>query len=352
MLVETLAYILNAPASKVGLKKTIEACAESIEVIEHERKSYSKPAVIMDSELNKVTKVQVETTYDQEMRRIKGGEVVHKALIKYKFRNVIAFPRGFIANGTCVSCFRRPKIRELLKFGIPKYENGFYCGSYVGMRYFGHWTGDDLVTSLLRSEGEELYFPFNKSWHHSRQYIEILGIEGIFEEVCQFNRMSFVLDAGQTKNRIERYKKMRRKIGSMAAKTSFNGIYMYRGDTGEKRVVENEAELIGRLTSSGFGVVKTDDDLKKIISMSNGVPIIVGVEGSHMSHALFLIKENGVILQISLSDRFNNLFNDYANSIGFNYACCVAEKKQDRYFVDVDAVLETINLAQEFARTQ
>jgi hypothetical protein len=81
----------------------------------------------------------------------------------------------------------------------------------------------------------------------------------------------------------------------------------------------------------------------------NGVKTLVSIEGSHSAAAFLGIAADGVMLSISPADRFNAHHNDWGNSIGFTFAAAVAETKPEGRFVDVDAVLETVDLAEEEA---
>jgi capsular polysaccharide biosynthesis protein len=111
--------------------------------------------------------------------------------------------------------------------------------------------------------------------------------------------------------------------------------------------LENELNVEQVLRERGFSILDPGVlSVKEIATQLSGASLVAGVEGSHMSHALYLMSDTGCFINIQPPDRFNTEHKLYADWIGYRYGFVVGTQTgQGAFTVSIDDLLAVIDRA-------
>lgn len=84
--------------------------------------------------------------------------------------------------------------------------------------------------------------------------------------------------------------------------------------------------------------------------MPGTAKLVVGVEGSHLIHAMVTIAEGGTLLVLQPPNRFNNPLKDYTDCLGMNYAFLTGHAVEDGFEVDLDQLARLLEQIDRFVR--
>jgi capsular polysaccharide biosynthesis protein len=74
----------------------------------------------------------------------------------------------------------------------------------------------------------------------------------------------------------------------------------------------------------------------QIAAAIHNARLVVGIEGSHLAHAIYAIADGGTLLAIQPPNRFNNVFKDIADAMALRYAFIVGAPVPGGFEVEVD----------------
>lgn len=342
-------YRLRPVASQIskrigfGMPQLTEAAVEVIE--EHpSTTAFSKPVLMLDEDRAKVTGAQLATSLAEQWAIIDGRNIVHEATVRYVFRDVLATPFGFFTKHQGFARFGPVRYAEIMSAPIERRASGFSAASPITQQYFGHWVCDGLITTYLKRSHEDLYFPSNPAWTHSKEYLDLLKIERLHSDYVIFDEMSYCRDIGQNPGRAARLERLQAKVQGLFGDSGVPGAFIRRGRTGVPRVLLNEDEVADALSARGFAIVSSTDPLEHILRSVSGTPVTVAMEGSHWNHLFLASRRDALHVTINPADLFNNIFADFIDHTPGQLATTVAIREGDGYRVDVSNLLRLIDL--------
>jgi hypothetical protein len=282
------------------------------------------PAIFSESDLARVTGVMSDTTLDYELGRVRGGQREHGATTAFQISNVKLRDGYFLKGPWSYRLLKDPKSSPGTAPALHLAEASIGC-SLFGNTYFGHWMTDDLTLTLA---GRELAPPLaihRRIYSHEPGYRALFGIETTLADRANIDRFVMLEDFGQNHSKAERYRTMRDSLRAACPTPGVNSrVYLRRGASGVPRILVNTGEVEACLASRGFLIVDPEQHSPaEIARLTNGARIGISVEGSHMIHGFVNLAEGGTICQIQPPYRFNNVFKDYADCLGMQYAFTV-----------------------------
>ncbi|MFC1878092.1 glycosyltransferase family 61 protein [Thermodesulfobacteriota bacterium] len=191
-------------------------------------------------------------------------------------------------------------------------ERGALYSTPGGIRYFGQWLLDDCVTyPMACNEG----IPINVAQQvsaHLVQYEHLLDMAPCRVSRAFFRELIIFDDYGQNRHKRCRFSSLREKLSKHIDVTPHTGVFVLRGNSGTRRVLRNEIELAERLkTTRGFRIVDPMTcSVKDILSACFGAQMAVGVEGSHLVHAVMTLKQGSSLLSLMPPFRFSTVLKD------------------------------------------
>lgn len=338
----------------VGEKPLFEVAERRWEIAPAERLRFS-PAVFLPGQFDKIRAFEANTRPDIEKRRVFGGDFERPPVVAWEFRGAILY-QGAI--------FCRRRMRRILPYGVapppskdfPAEEigEGALAGTYLGLRYFGHWLKDDATLSLLAGEYGEAVSPAPPSWHkgvhkedHIPAYAQFLDLPWRVAENVRFGTLVMFDDEEITTHKIGRLKRLRERVkAKLGPYPAPKRIFIRRGvkDSGARRF-NNEAALAAALTKEGFAVIDpTEMTLAEIAGLAYGADLVVGMEGSQLEHAIYFARDGAKFLAVTPPDRFNTPFKQLTELLGMRYGIVVGDPDTEGFSANIDDVRRTMDL--------
>lgn len=310
-------------------------------------KSDSPAAFFLPDGLERVTGVQEETTLDHEMVRIRGGVREHGATVAYRIRDV------WIQGGHAYSkalkipltvggeSWRVSGRRESLA------EATLAC-SLNGNKFFAHWMTDDLTAALAARHLTPPIRVNQQQTIHQKEYTEVFDVRPATVENAHIRELICLDDVGQNRFKRERYQYLRSRLKPFAQQPAPGGIMILRGTTGVRRLLINEQSVAAFLERRGYTIIDAAQmSVPEIGRLAVGASVLVGVEGSHLVHGLYGLREGGAIVTLQPPQRFNHLFKDYTDCLGMKYGFVVGKPANDGFEIVIDELAKTLDMIEQ-----
>ena len=302
------------------------------------------PAIYDEVELSRVTAVDVDSSREIEWRRIKGGAMEQRASMAYEVRDVVLSQGCIIAP---------PMVRSISVGPLPFWgryteteeECALLTATLNTSRYFGHWVMDELTRILAAPRVGHAVAPPRPLSTHQREYLKIMELSQHVRTDVRFRRLVILEERNQNAYRRERYSVLRERARRGRHAVPCTGVMLLRRQTGISRILVNEDDLADRLARLGFTTMcPMDYTVDEIFDACMDAPVVIGVEGSHLVHALLVMRERGTLLTLQPPNRFNNILKTYCDGLGLRYAFTVGHQRENGFFVDPDQVVRLLDL--------
>jgi len=279
---------------------------------------------------------------ERELARIQGGERTAWPTRMYRLRDVQLL-RGNLFT---------PRMFHLLdpKASIPwvtaatqhECAVGALAGSRYGLTYFGHWLHNDLAMCLAAESMGPLVTPQVKPFSHQAGYLEATALQTTHCSAVTFKELYYVDDThAENSHKRDRLFEIRRRIWSAHPTAPHPGVFLVRGNTGQRRVLINEMDLAESLATRGIRVLNVNDlTAQDLMRQCANARVVIGVEGSQLAHGLISMADQGSMLVIQPPQRFNCAHKEICDVMGARYGFVVGERIDNSgdFRVDVNRV--------------
>lgn len=227
-----------------------------------------------------------------------------------------------------------------------EYDEAALRSSYIGCHFFGHWLRDDCATHFLAEQsGTAMSMP-TPPWPDRASYLSLFGQSYAELDRSHVRRLILFDDISQNAHKVKRWRALRARVAkNRVSGTTGRIIYLMRGAGGKQRSLLNEAEIVEALTRQGAVIVRAESlSVPELISELAGARIVVSVEGSQLSHALYTLSEGAGLLVVQEPYRFFNPHVDWARPLNVRYGIVVSEQRELGFYLPVADLLHTIDL--------
>jgi capsular polysaccharide biosynthesis protein len=219
-------------------------------------------------------------------------------------------------------------------------DEGVLVGTCAGATWFGHWLEDELPLQLLGKDYGTPLAATRKAYAHEAGYLSALGLQPPTAlGIGRIGSLVVVDEFAQNPNKARRYAQMRRRLGAAAGRER---VYLYRGESGTRRRLINERQLAERLADEGFHVVDVGRaSFADIADACRGAAVVAGIEGSHLAHALFMMRDYGTLLILNPPNQVHTTIADigvFCRLHSGMFVCEMAGANGD-FVADIDEVL-------------
>ncbi len=327
----------------LGVNKSIREISKRQLVIHPEEISRSAPAIYRSEHLDRISAVMEDTSIENEMRRIKGGKIIHGATVAYTLEDVEII-NGYLYGGGTGHRLAHCAKRLIIDSDYETHAEATLACSYYGNIYFGHWMRDDLTLHLA---AEFIGSPIGverKRYGHEAAYCELFGLAQKKVSRARFRKLVVLEDYGQNTYKRQRYEALRARLPASAAANK--RVFIRRGTNAARasRSLINAPEIEQFLSSQGFRIVDPDRMSSfEIVEAIRGAKIVMGVEGSHLAHMIYTIADDGAMLVLQPPYRFNNVYKDYADCLGLRYGFAVGEESEGGFSISLDDIKWLLN---------
>lgn len=125
------------------------------------------------------------------------------------------------------------------------------------------------------------------------------------------------------------------------------GVFLLRGQSGERRILLNEQEIANRFASE-YGFIVLDPEtasFEEVIAACGQARIAAGVESSALAHPCVLLPKDAMLFVIQPAERTCVTFKLLTDRRGLDFAFVVAEGPLDGFTADWTEIRRTLDLA-------
>lgn len=339
--VEQLRKLARRPA------RTVEEVASAAWEIAPAASRVAPPALSLPDQWERVSSFSEFSSRDGDLRKVRGGEVVvHSATRAFRIPDAFLID-GALYNkeGACLHLHPRTGRIPRLRVEQEIERGALYC-TFGGNRYFGQWLMDDCVTyPLAVSEGVPITTaqPVNS---HTPGYETWLEMKPVRAAAAFFRELVVFEDVGQNQSKHARFRGLGERLRQHVERRPHPGVFIVRGATGARRVLQNEMELAERLRDRrGFTIIDpVKEDVPAIVRACAGARIVVGVEGSGLIHGILMLETGGGLLVLQPPNRFSAIYKDLTDRDQQQFGYVVGLARGEDFWVDPDEVERTLDL--------
>lgn len=336
------AYLRRGFARILSGPQALEDVASDSWEIHPETVAHTPPALYPEGALDRVRALSPWRSWEVEQGLIDGGEVHHAATRALVLEGA-ELVQGFVYCGASLLRVGRGKA-SLVESGLPGWQEiaDAHLGSvWTGADFFGHFLTDTLTLQMLPPEGETIVGAPGKSYRHEAGYRALLGLgRPEMPDRARIDRLTVYVDYAQNAHKTQRYEVLRARARTTSPKPPARpGVFLCRGADGDPRRLVNQDALTDLLDGYGFDILVCDDlEPAEIVYRSLDARVIIGVEGSHLSHALYPVAASGALLVLQPPDRFAMPYKEAADALGLRFGFVVGHPAEAGFSVDLDEI--------------
>lgn len=322
-------------------------------VVLHEAETVRlRPAIYADDALDRIERLSPWCTWDKEMLTVEGGMIEHAATEAFTFKDVrVSGP--FLYRGAAQERHGFGPA-QLVFEGMPSFQDldsVHLVTNWPAVEYFGQYLLDNFPLEIIPSESMAKIGLITRPYLHAAGYRDLLALPAPREVIVgRCKQLTLNRDFSQNSFKAARYRQLRARLRtSMPSKQERPlGVFLRRGATGERRILANEAEIEARLASIGFDIiVPAELDAAEIAQRTLDAPIVISVEGSHLSHAIFTVADDGAFLVLQPPNRFAMAYKEFADALDIRFAFIVGSQVEDGFTVDLGELEKMIDKLEE-----
>lgn len=224
--------------------------------------------------------------------------------------------------------------------------SGALYESWIGNRWFGNWLLNDCLAYRLAEAAGNPVTSAPLRGGHIQRYEQLLDMTpGRIGDV-HFDELVLFDDLHNNRSRRERAQQNRARLVAGRNLKPLPGVFIFRGASGDARILENEAEIAERLeVEYGFHTLYVDrDDADRMAEAAGAARMVVGVEGSQLAHGVIAMPAGGTVLTLQPADRVTTSLKLLTDCWRQQYAMVVGPGTARGYRVEWDQLRRTLDL--------
>lgn len=334
---------LSRVALQLGRNPPLADVAEKSWILSPAEATIIPRAFYDEDDLVRVTGVDADSSREIEWGRIRGGALEYRASMAYQLRDAV-LSKGHVILPQLILRVTTDPLPLWGRYVETEVETALLTATFNGSRYFGHWMMDELTRILAAPRIGQPVAPPRPLSNHQRDYLNLLDLAQAERSDVRFQRLVIVDERNQNSDRRERYQELRKRARRGRHVVPCEGVMLLRRRTGVSRILVNEEELAKQLAQRGFRTMcPTEHTVEEILDACLEAKIVLGVEGSQMMHALFVMKDEGTLFVLQPPNRFNNILKTYCDGLGIRYAFTVGHARAEGFFVDPAKVMRLLD---------
>ena len=307
-------------------------------------------AIYLDGALDRITGLSIWRNLQQEKELIFGGQIIAHPTNAYRIEKVDLVGAYLYKSAAKSRQGFDPEQLFLMEHRERQFiERACLVTTVAGSLFFGPLLVDDFPLELIAPNPEENIRMVTKYYHQEDAYRQLLGLEKTpLVHNARINQLTLYSQPAINSLRTLQYRQLREKLRSNFTTDdtgSKAGVYLKRGTTGEYRILQNEEEIETLLADIGFDIVEPAKlSVEEIARKTMNAKIVVSVEGSHKSHVIFSMADDGAFVVLQPPDRFSMVYKEFADCMGMKFAFLVGDTAQGGFSVQLDQLRRIIDL--------
>lgn len=273
-----------------------------------------------------------------------AGERVMGPTTAYRFSDVDLVD-GVLYKGTAEHHLQ-PRRSHLPLGKRPKLAvSGALYDSWIGLRYFGNWLMDDCETyRLAEAEGQSITVRPDSAGHRAG-YEAALDISPVRIGTAHLDDLVIFDDLHNNAGRRARAADRRERLLAGQSFAAHPGVFLLRATSGDRRLLRNEVRLAEALHWR-HGILPINAEahsVAELVAACAGARIAIGVEGSHLTHALAVMPPGGTFLALFPPDRVTAAMKLMTDRLGLGFALVIGTGTADGFEVSLDEIEATLD---------
>lgn len=303
-----------------------------------------RPARMLPGQLDRIEASEFGTIREVVRDFIGGFDTIQPETIGYRLKNVTLID-GVLYSDKAVRHLKPRTSRLPARLTPPSLFHATMYESWLGNRWFGNWLSDDCLTYQL-ADAEGVPVTSEPPTGHKPDYEHRLAMQPTRMQNARFRHLILFDDHANNEGKRRRATRMRdRLIGTDTHRHP--GVFLLRGDSGDRRVLINELPIAEHLAARrGFTILDpTHASLDEIIRVCGSARVIAGVEGSHLVHGLMLMPPEARLLVIQPPARTVSVLKLITDRQGQDYSLVIGVGTNGAFSADVEEIERTLDLA-------
>jgi capsular polysaccharide biosynthesis protein len=286
--------------------------------------------------------VAESSTFRLQMERVHGGVRQHAATTAHLIRNA-QLCNGHVVRPTVSHRVGADPMPWFSSPFTPRIERAVLASTSFGVRFFGHWLLDDVPLTLAAKRVGEAINVTPELSPHQKAYAKLMGANSRSILNAQVKELIIIDDIGQNDYKADRLEEMRAKLLKSFPKHEPTKVMLLRKNTGKSRLLVNEMEIAERLAGQGFQIISPlETSAEELAQACLGATVVVGVEGSHLTHGLLCMAPGTTVLAIQPPERFDAALKDWCDCKQVRYAFVVGEPSEEGGFSATDRQIDRL----------
>jgi Glycosyltransferase 61 len=335
---------------KRGISRDLFEVAKRIDIIAPSTLSTGgAPCIMLPDQLDRAQAAAFDTVLADEIAQLRGAERSHPPLRRFEIDDAMIHGSALYASeGRRYFNYEMPDPSHAEP--IEELDRVALRSSFVGSFYFGHWLRDDCASHLLAKEEGQVAALQHPVWPDTQFYSRIFDQHYPVLRKARVKKLILYDDITQSPHKAERFRYLRGKLKEQVTGTERNHIvYLKRGSAGEHRRMLNEDEIVAALQKRGVHIVQAEGlPAEQLVKTLHASRLVISVEGSQISHALYTLRDGGGVLAIQPPRRLFNSHMDWTRVLDMHYGIVVGLDQGNQDFtLPVDDLLRTLDLMDE-----
>ncbi len=218
--------------------------------------------------------------------------------------------------------------------------------SWIGNRWFGNWLLNDCLAYRLAEAAGRPVTSAAPRGGHIAGYVARLGLAPEHIGDVHFDELILFDDLHNNSHRQARAQENRARLAPATPPRPLPGVFIFRGRSGDARILENEAEIAERLEAEqGFHIIHLDrDDVDDIARAVGATDLVMGVEGSQLAHGVIGMAPGGTVMTLQPADRVTTSLKLLTDCWRQGYAMLVGDGTAQGFRVEWDQIQRTLDL--------
>ena len=304
------------------------------------------PCIMLPDQLDRAQAAAFDTNLPDEIAQMRGAERIHPPLRRFEFHDTLIHGSAIFAReGRRYFNYEMPDPSSAEP--IEELDSVALRSSFVGAFYFGHWLRDDCASHILAKEEGPVASLQHPVWPDTQFYRTIFDQQYPVIRKARVKKLILFDDITQSPHKAQRFRHLRSRLKEQVTGQNSNHIvYLKRGSAGERRRMLNEDEVVSALEKRGVHIVQAEGmTAEHLVKTLHGSRLVISVEGSQISHALYTLQDGGGVLAIQPPRRLFNSHMDWTRVLDMQYGIVVGIDQGNQDFtLPVDDLLRTVDL--------
>ncbi|MEZ5756311.1 MAG: glycosyltransferase family 61 protein [Paracoccaceae bacterium] len=335
-------------AGRLGLARSLADSAVETRLISPGLTEAPPRAIFLDGQLDRVTGVDSTSSLDLERIRLGGVPVTHLPTLAFRIEDAV-FSAGRLLTPRLHENQGGTQKRRLIARITEQLDSAAFPLNLYATLFFGHMVLDGAAAMMLAPPFAPACIDATVSAGmagHVDRYFQIFGLAHRAVRDVRVHNAWLFDDRGMNPHKSARLRTLGEKVRALPGRGSGHGVFFRRRGWGARRAPENEAELEDFFAARDFDIVDAAGlGVDDIIARIRGARVLVGVEGSGLTHGMLAMEPGATVVMLMPPWRLNNMMKDYSDGLGLRHAFVIGTEGRGGYVIDPDEILRTMDLA-------